>query len=47
MTMELNIFNIDKQPHSADDEIVDVDLIEALVDNNFVSNLSDDHYKHV
>ncbi|KAH9658411.1 Endonuclease [Citrus sinensis] len=42
MTMELNIFNIAKQPHSADDEIVDVDLIEALVDDTFVSNLSDD-----
>ena len=42
MTMELNIFNIAKQPHNAYDEIVDVDLIEALVDNNFLSNLSDD-----
>ncbi|KAK9187629.1 hypothetical protein WN944_019027 [Citrus x changshan-huyou] len=42
MTMELNIFNIAKKPHSADDEIVDVDLIEALVDNTFLSNLSDD-----
>ncbi|KAH9793150.1 hypothetical protein KPL71_004433 [Citrus sinensis] len=42
MTMELNIFNIVKQPHNADDGIVDVDLIEALVDNTFVSNLSDD-----
>ncbi|KAH9671232.1 hypothetical protein KPL70_017283 [Citrus sinensis] len=42
MTIELNIFNIAKQPHNADDGIVDVDLIEALVDNTFVSNLSDD-----
>ncbi|KAK9208804.1 hypothetical protein WN944_001164 [Citrus x changshan-huyou] len=42
MTMKLNIFNIAKQPHNADDGIVDVDLIEALVDNTFVSNLSDD-----
>ena len=42
MTIELNIFNIAKQPHNADDGIVDVDLIEALVDNNFLSNLSDD-----
>ncbi|KAH9792899.1 hypothetical protein KPL71_004332 [Citrus sinensis] len=42
MTMELNIFNIAKQPHNADDGIVDVDLIEALVDDTFVSNLSDD-----
>ncbi|KAH9724535.1 Ribonuclease H [Citrus sinensis] len=42
MSIELNIFNIAKQPHNADDGIVDVDLIEALVDNTFVSNLSDD-----
>lgn len=42
MTMELNIFNIAKQPHNGDDEIVDVDLIKALVDNTFLSNLSDD-----
>ena len=43
MTMELNIFNIVKQPHNADDEIVDVDLIEALVGDTFLSNLSDDY----
>ena len=43
MTMELNIFNIAKQPHNADDGIVEVDLIEALVDNTYLSNLSDDH----
>ncbi|KAH9802357.1 hypothetical protein KPL71_001349 [Citrus sinensis] len=42
MTMELNIFNITKQPHNADDGIVDVDLIETIVDNTFLSNLSDD-----
>ena len=42
MTMELNIFNIANQPHNADDEIIDVDLIEVLVDNTFLSNLSDD-----
>ncbi|KAH9744111.1 hypothetical protein KPL70_003549 [Citrus sinensis] len=42
MTMELNIFNIAKQPHNADDGIVDVDLIDTLVDNTFLSNLSDD-----
>ena len=42
MTMELNVFNITKQPHNADDGIVDMDLIEALVDDTFVSNLSDD-----
>ncbi|KAH9793911.1 hypothetical protein KPL71_004706 [Citrus sinensis] len=35
-------FNIAKQPHSADDGIVDVDLIETIVDNTFLSNLSDD-----
>ena len=42
MTMELNIFNIAKQPHHTDDGIVDVDLIDTLVDNTFLSNLSDD-----
>ncbi|KAK9205382.1 hypothetical protein WN943_015649 [Citrus x changshan-huyou] len=42
MTMELNIFNIAKQPHNADDGIIDVDLIDTLVDNTFLSNLSDD-----
>lgn len=31
MTIELNIFNIAKQPHNADDGIIDVDLIEELV----------------
>ncbi|KAH9705544.1 hypothetical protein KPL70_011915 [Citrus sinensis] len=42
MTRELNIFNIVKQPHNADDGIVDVDLIETIVDDIFLSNLSDD-----
>ena len=42
MTMELNIFNITKQPHNADDGIIDVNLIEELVDNTFLLNLSDD-----
>ena len=42
MTMEINIFNIVKHPHNTDDEIVDVDLIEALIDNTFFSNFSDD-----
>ncbi|KAH9686664.1 hypothetical protein KPL70_014445 [Citrus sinensis] len=42
ITMELNIFNIAKQPYNADNGIVDVDLIEALVDDTFISNLSDD-----
>ena len=40
MTMELNIFNITKQPHNLDDGIVDLDLIEEIVDNTFLSNLS-------
>ncbi|KAH9698867.1 hypothetical protein KPL71_024159 [Citrus sinensis] len=35
ITMELNIFNIAKQPHNADDRIVNVDLIETLVDLDF------------
>ena len=42
MTMELNIVNIAKQPHSADNGIVDVDLIETIFDTTFLSNLSDD-----
>ena len=42
MTIELNIFNIAKQPHNTDNRIVDVDLIEIIVDNIFLSNLSDD-----
>ncbi|KAH9801431.1 hypothetical protein KPL71_001027 [Citrus sinensis] len=42
ITMELNIFNIAKQPHNEDDGIVDVDLIETIVDDTFLSNLSDD-----
>ena len=43
--MELNIFNIVKQPYNADDGIVNVDLIEKLVDTTFLLNLSDDKYK--
>ncbi|KAH9669188.1 hypothetical protein KPL70_021684 [Citrus sinensis] len=43
MTMELNILNITKQPHNVVNGIVYVDLIEALVDNTFLSNFSDDH----
>ncbi|KAK9185186.1 hypothetical protein WN943_025540 [Citrus x changshan-huyou] len=42
MTMELNIFNIAKQPHNADDGIVEVNLIKVLVDDTFLSNLNDD-----
>ena len=34
--------NIAKQPHNTDDGIIDVDLIKALVDETFLSNLSDD-----
>ena len=37
-TMKLNIFNITKQSHNADDGIVHVDLIDDI----FLSNLSDD-----
>ena len=46
MTMELNFFNIAKQPHNADDAIVDVDLIEALVDNTLFQSLVMIIYKH-
>ena len=42
MTMELNIFNITKQPHNTYDEIIDVDLIEEIIKNTFLSNFSDD-----
>ena len=41
MTMELNIFNIVNQSHNTDDGIVYVDLIETIVNNTFLSNLSD------
>ena len=47
MTMELNIFNIAKQPHNADDGIVDVDLIEEIVDNTFFQTLVMTFYKYV
>ena len=43
MIMELNTFNIAKQPHNVDDGIVDADLIEEIIDNAFLSNFSDDH----
>ena len=42
ITMEPNIFNIATQPHNTDDGFVDVDLIETIIDNTFLSNLSDD-----
>lgn len=41
MTIELNIFNIVKQPQNSDVGIVDVDLIEELVCYTFPSILSD------
>ena len=47
MTMELNIFNITKQPLNANDGIVDVDLIEEIVDNTFFQTLVMTLYKHV
>ena len=47
MTMELNIFNIAKQPYNADDGIVDVNLIGEIVDDTFLSNFSMAIYKHV
>ena len=42
MTMELNIFNISKQPPNKNEWTVDVDLIDELVDHTFHSILSDD-----
>ena len=41
MIVELNIFNITKQPLDKDD--VKVDLIKELVNYTFPSNLSNDH----
>lgn len=42
ITIELNIFNIAKQPRDRDEGSIDVDLIEELVYHSFPSNLSDD-----
>ena len=42
MTMELNIFNISKQPQNSDNGIDDVDLIKELIDHSLPSNLSND-----
>ena len=40
MTMELNIFNVPKQTQD-DDEVIEVDMIEASVDDSFISNHCD------
>ena len=42
ITIELNIFNIAKQPLHRDEGIVGVDLIEELIDHIFPSNLNND-----
>lgn len=44
MTIKLNIFNAPKQAQE-DDEVVEVDMIEALVDDSFISNHCDDPLK--
>ncbi|KAL2512735.1 reverse transcriptase [Abeliophyllum distichum] len=36
MTIELNVFNVNKQPHDNED-VANVDMIEAIVDDSFVS----------
>ncbi|KAH9723597.1 hypothetical protein KPL70_007175 [Citrus sinensis] len=41
MTMELNIFNVTKQPQE-EDEFVEANMIEELVENLFISNHTDD-----
>ncbi|KAH9803331.1 hypothetical protein KPL71_001722 [Citrus sinensis] len=40
MTMELNIFNVPKQTQE-DDEVVEVDMIEASIDDSLISNHRD------
>ncbi|KAH9750930.1 hypothetical protein KPL71_014077 [Citrus sinensis] len=40
MTMELNIFNVPKQAQE-DDEVVEVDMIEASIDDSLISNHRD------
>ena len=40
MTMELNIFNVPKQAQE-DDEVVEVDMIEASIDDSLISNHCD------
>ncbi|KAH9750378.1 hypothetical protein KPL71_013853 [Citrus sinensis] len=41
MTMELNIFNVTKQPQE-EDEFVEANMIEELVEDSFISNYTDD-----
>ncbi|KAL2454712.1 RT RNaseH 2 domain-containing protein [Abeliophyllum distichum] len=41
MTIELNVFNVNKQPHDNED-IADVDVIDALYDDSFVYANCDD-----
>ncbi|KAH9801696.1 hypothetical protein KPL71_001121 [Citrus sinensis] len=41
MTMELNIFNVTKQPQE-EDEFVEANMIEELVEDSFISNHNDD-----
>ncbi|XP_024038426.1 uncharacterized protein LOC112097419 [Citrus clementina] len=41
MTMELNIFNVTKQPQE-EDEFVEANMIEELVEDSFISNHTDD-----
>lgn len=42
MTMELNIFNISKQPYDREDGVADVDVIKESIDHTLPSNFSDD-----
>ena len=39
MTMELNIFNVCKQPKEKEEEVHEVDLIETLVQEYFDNSL--------
>ncbi|KAH9794255.1 hypothetical protein KPL71_004834 [Citrus sinensis] len=41
MTMELNIFNVTKQPQE-EDKVVEANMIEELVEDSFISNHTDD-----
>ena len=41
MTMELNIFNVTKQPQE-EDEFVEANMIEELVEDSFISNHTND-----
>ena len=41
MTMELNIFNVIKQPQK-EDEFVEATMIKELVEDSFISNHNDD-----